>query len=238
MGAAVGICYNILNQFLPARTTSSVRQAFESHLHKKISSNSICNTTLKDNSKVNIVLNPSQVYPFQAGEDYTFRIKIDQCETALIVASFIAQTSNSAYAKNWNTVQDTNNKEEERYIKMIFDSSSLINAKCREILMVGFFHVYGMQTHELETKMVEQVGLIEKAMISFSTTSNDQKKLENFMNINACRDYLTLLDQEVLKNLMIRIRTYIEDKQVGMGFWQKMHSEFQPRYFNSNLMPY
>jgi len=110
------------------------------------------------------------IFPFQKGQDYTFRLLIDQCETSIIVASFIAYTSNSNYAKNWNTVNGKNDAQEIEYINKIFSASWTINTKCREILTKGFFHVYGMQTQDLETLMVNQIGDIEKSMMNFKTS--------------------------------------------------------------------
>jgi hypothetical protein len=67
-------------------------------------------------------------------------------------------------------VNGKNDAQEIEYINMIFSASSTINAKCRDILTKGFFHVYGMQTQDLETMMVNQIGDIEKSMMNFKTS--------------------------------------------------------------------
>jgi hypothetical protein len=48
----------------------------------------------------------------------------------------------------------------------------------------GFFHVYGIQTHELERDMVEHIGHIEKQMALFSIDAEKSKVLEKFTKID------------------------------------------------------
>ena len=85
--------------------------------------------------------------------------------------------------------------------------------------------------------MVNQIGDIEKSMMNFKTSQSDIQSIENFVKISLCQDYLTLLDQQVLKNIMIRLRSYIDDDKEGIR-WLISKGYHQANYFGSSVNPY
>jgi tetrahydromethanopterin S-methyltransferase subunit H len=176
IGSRVGICYNLLRSFLPTKENIFTKIQFEEHLHDKISKDPLCKDFVANSLK-----------PFSKGVSYTYRQTIDKCETAKIVATYIAYGSTSTYAQNWNTLKesDPNQKNNEaenmsnQYVKDIIEKSEDINTECRKILTNGFFHVYGIQIGVLEKKMVEKINEIEKNMETFSIDKSIETKIKD-----------------------------------------------------------
>lgn len=87
VGSRVGICYNLLKSFLPEKDNIFTKIQFESHLHEKINKHELCKDVVSGTVK-----------PFASDKNYIFRQNIDMCETAKIVATYIAYGSTSTYA--------------------------------------------------------------------------------------------------------------------------------------------
>lgn len=119
-----------------------------------------------------------------------------------------------------------------QYTQDIIEKSEDINSECRKILTNGFFHVYGIQVDQLEKKMVEKINEIEKNMAKFNIDKTLDKSIID-LKTNKCTKYMELLNQEVLKNLLIRLWNNINNKESGMKHTASTTSASERNYYQA-----